>query len=131
MKPATPQTLVSFVKLASKAHSCSYNDENKAKFHRWGKAVAQLIADKMELIKGTYDIRSNQGGIACSGEITLHGESIYISMEQSCCLTEQFMFRKCKGKKDYAGMGNHWMTWQELLDIDSAVEKFIKVALNG
>jgi hypothetical protein len=93
--------------------SLSYNPEAKAKFHKLGKKVCQEIADLLKLEKGTYDIRSNQGGIAVSGEVTLHGEHIYIQLDQSVLssLKDRFMYRSCKGRKDYTGGPNRWMTW--------------------
>ena len=91
----------------------SYNDENKRKFHRIGRKVCQKIADALCLTPGTYDIRSNMGGIAVSGEVTLHAEDIYIQFS-NCSISDSFMYRKCGGRKDYCGKGNHWMTYKDL-----------------
>jgi len=125
-----PQKLIQdFVNLANRPGSCEYNDENKRKFHRWGKRILALVAEKMGLAPGTYDIRNNVGGVAVSGEIMLHGEKIYIQLAQSCVGSgTEFMFRSCNGRRDYTGKRNHWMKFSELLNIDKAVITFKAVA---
>lgn len=65
----------SFVELAS-GTVISYNDDAKRQFASKGKKVLKALAEFMGLVKGTYDIRWNPGGIAVSGDIILHGESI-------------------------------------------------------
>ena len=123
----TPKELAEFVNLSQNTN-LSYNEEGKKRFHQLGKKVLREIAKRLELIKGTYDIRSNLAGIACSGEITGHFETLYIQLSQSCMGNDfGFMFRSCKGRKDYTGSCNNWMKWHELLNLDEAVEKFKKV----
>ena len=74
--------------------------------------------------KGTFDVRSNMGGIIVSGEITLHGDKIYVQLFQSCFGPDHgFLYRKCNGRKDYVGLTNRYMKWEELLNFDRAVEK--------
>lgn len=97
----------------------SYNEENKKQFLSLGKKVAQAIAEKLGLAKGSYDIRVNPGGIAVSGEVTLHAERIYIQLGQSS-LGPKFMWRLCRGRKDYTGGPNQWMHWDSLKNFDKA-----------
>jgi hypothetical protein len=101
----------------------------KLAFHSKGRAVLRAVAKELGLQSGSYDIRSNLGGVGVSGEITLHGESIYISFSQSCC-GDVFMYRSCKGRKDCTGGANHWMQWEALYDLPAACEKF-KAVMNG
>jgi hypothetical protein len=116
------RTLINnFVKLVT-GTDLSYNVTFKALFHRQGKAICQLIADDLNLPDGSYDIRSNPGGIAVSGEITLHGENIYIQFSQSP-FSKGFMYRTCNGRKDYTGGPNKWMAWEDLKDFDNVIRK--------
>jgi hypothetical protein len=95
-------------------------------FHSEGKRILKTIANMLGLQPGTYDIRSNQGGIAVSGEVTLHGEHIYIQFYQGG-MGNQFMYRSCKGRGDYTGGDNHWMKWDDLLDLPRACKLFKEV----
>jgi hypothetical protein len=103
----------------------------KLEFHRLGKQVLRAVAKEMGLQSGSYDIRSNLGGVAVSGEVTLHGESIYIVFSQGGMGTQDFMYRKCNGRKDYTGMANHWMDYDHLADLPAACESFKTVAQRG
>ena len=126
----TRKEIRNFVALAQE--SVSYTVEPKKEFHRQGKRMLRRIAKLMGLAPGTYDIRSNMGGIAVSGEATLHGERIYIQLAQSCCGTDMgFMYRRCSGRTDYCGHTNHWMNWNTLLDEDKSIAAFLWVMLNG
>jgi hypothetical protein len=113
-----------FVKAAKV--SVSYDADRKAAFLGGARLVARRIAKALKLPKGTYEIRTNPAGIAVSGDVTLHADGIYISLEQSCMGDHRFMFRACNGQRDYGGGANQWMYWDELLDFDKAVERFRK-----
>ena len=63
------------------------------------------------------------GGIAVSGEVTLHGEHIYIQLSQGS-FYKMFMYRHCNGRKDYSGGVNRWKDFSDLNDLDKAVEYF-------
>jgi hypothetical protein len=120
----------SFIKLATDRPIAQYSEEGcvlKHNFHRAAKLLLQKIARKMELPKGSYEIRTNLGGIAVCGETTLHGENIYIQFGQSHN-QDYFMFRHCKGRKDYTGGANNWMKWDMLKNLDAACAVFNKVA---
>lgn len=100
-----------------------YNENAKKEFHRLGKLVARKIAKDLGLVKGTYSISSNMGGIAVSGEITLHAQDIYIQFSQNTFLN-LFMYRYCNGPKDFTGGINRWMHWKQLLDYSLAISMF-------
>lgn len=98
--------------------NCSYNAAQKQKFHRQGRAALKMLADHLGLRAGEYDIRSNQGGIAVSGEITLHSETLYVQLAQSCLgHNAGSMWRACDGRKDYCGKVNRWAAWEHLNDL--------------
>lgn len=106
-----------------------YNEGRKEVFHRNGKRILKEIATRLGLPNKSYDIRSNKGGIAVSGEVTLHGENIYISFAQHGTGSNSmgFMYRSCKGRKDFTGGANNWMKWRELMDLDIACDRFKRV----
>ena len=101
----------------------SYNAENKARFHKLGKKFLGQVAKALNLPLGTYDIRSNMGGIAVSGEITLHTDTLYVQLSKGS-ITNRFFYRSCKGRKDYTGGSNQWMDWNQLLNFNETVELF-------
>lgn len=113
--------------------SVEYDHFAKEKFHSLGKRVMKEIAKRLELDPGTYDVRSNKGGIAVSGEVTLHGEDIHVWMQQSCVGPEQtiIIFRRCNGRKDYTGETNNTRDAEELAHIDNLVDQIQNVRQRG
>ena len=115
-----------FVALAN--GKLSYESSNKLAFHQKGRRILSAVAELLGLKKGEYEIRSNKGGIAVSGEITLHADWIYIQLSQSVLgPSHGFLYRTCKGQKDYTGGQNHFMKFEELLDLPSAAAKFARL----
>jgi hypothetical protein len=100
----------------------SYSETNKAKFKSSAMAVLREIRERLNI---EADIRWNAGGIAVSGDAILHGDNIYINLSESVLGWEfGFMYRGCANRKDYRGYTNHWMKWDELLDLETACHKF-------
>ena len=97
----------------------SYNAEGKEAFHKEGKRVLRLLVKELGLKKGEYEIRSNQGGIAVSGEVTLHADHWYIQVAQPCCQGGPVLWRLCQSQKDYTGMSNNYATALALEDVKS------------
>ena len=54
--------------------SCAYNDDQKRAFHATGRKRLKSLAAALGFEPGSYDLRSNLGGIAVSGEVTMHHE---------------------------------------------------------
>ena len=119
MKPS-PAYLVRLATLGSM--DLGYSDL-KPEFHTKARRVLRYVAEQLGYKKGEFSIRSNMGGIAVSGETVLHADDIYIYMDTGY-MARQFMYRSCKGQKDYTGGTNHWMDWKDIRDIDKAIEKF-------
>ena len=115
--------------------SLSYNEEGKETFHRLGRNVLKIVAFGMQLAPGSYEIRSNKGGIAVSGEVTLHGEHIYIQLGDGIDFGgagKRFMYRYCKHNRDYTGGINRWMSYTKLwLDFEGMVREFKLTERNG
>ena len=89
--------------------SVAYDVEAKRLFHSRAKSQLRRIATALGLEPGSYDLRSNQAGIAVSGEITLHGDHLYVQVSQSAMgYHSGVLFRTCKGRKDYVGGPNNF-----------------------
>lgn len=107
-----------------------YNPEAKRAFHRNGRRQIQALAYALGLRPGSYDIRSNQGGIAVSGEVTLHADNLYVQLSQSCLTTlPGILFRSCQGRKDYTGGPNKFAN-ANLLNEPEALAKVITKAFD-
>lgn len=92
-----------------------YGRSVKGEFLKTARAFLKRYArEVLKLDPSTYDLRVNHGGIAVSGEVTLHSENLYISIEAGC-FEGRFMWRTCTGRKDYTGGINQWTTASALV----------------
>ena len=83
---------------------CAYNDAQKRSFHATGRKRLKALAAALGLEAGAYDVRSNLGGIAVSGEATLHGQNLYVQICQPATGHDSgILIRTCEGRKDYTG----------------------------
>lgn len=90
---------------------------NKTLFHRRGKALLKQIAYDLGFTEGSYDLRSNKGGIAVSGEVTLHSDDLYVQFADSAFGSElQILYRRCQHRRDYTGGQNHFLPYRALSD---------------
>jgi hypothetical protein len=96
---------------------CSYNDVAKRGFHRVAAKYLQRLKRELSDIYGEGTLRHNQGGIAVSGEITLHLEHLYVQVSQPWGGNGNIvMFRRCEGPKDYTGGQNNFASTAWLVD---------------
>lgn len=94
-----------------------YDDVLKRELHREGRRALKALADALGLSAGSYEIRSNLAGPACTGEVTLHGEAIYVQVDGNCMGPGfEVLYRRCKGRKDYCGEINHFAPARALAD---------------
>jgi len=96
-------------KFAAKfTRSVAYTVEEKNAFHRDGMKLLKSLAKDCGI---EADFRSNKGGIAVSGEITMHGDTVYVQLYQPSYGPSDFQFlvRSCQGRKDYTGATNHFV----------------------
>lgn len=103
--------------------SASYEEFMKAKFKREAMKYLRALATELKLEPGTFDVRFNAGGIAVSGDATLHHEKFYFTIGEV-----GVMWRTCKGRKDYVGGANRWAIGfgEETKDAD-LVEQILRV----
>ena len=87
----------------------TYDAEAKTAFHREAKSSLRALARELGLGPEDYDLRSNYGGVAVSGEITLHSDQAYVQISLGCMgQGREVMYRRCSGRSDYSGDRNHY-----------------------
>ena len=87
----------------------AYDDAAKRRFHGRARSQLRQLAAALRLAVGSYDLRSNWGGIAVSGEITLHSDRLYVQVSQSVMGHDTgILYRTCNGRKDYVGGPNNF-----------------------
>jgi hypothetical protein len=87
----------------------AYDDDAKRLFHRHARRQLRLLADALGLAPGSFDLRNNRGGIAVSGEVTLHAERLYVQVSQPATGADSgILFRSCDGRRDYVGGVNNF-----------------------
>jgi hypothetical protein len=88
---------------------CAYDDDQKRRFHREAKKRLKALAAELGFKFQDYDLRTNAGGIAVSGEITLHEARLYVQVCQPATGWDSgILIRGCEGRKDYTGGPNHF-----------------------
>lgn len=100
-----------------------YNESEKNVFHQKSKQYLKELVQILGLKNGEYQIRCNKAGIACLGEVILHTNNLYVQLGGSFC-REDFMYRTCKGQKDYTGGTNRYMRYEELYDMNKVASIF-------
>jgi hypothetical protein len=89
--------------------SVAYNGAAKVLFHDSAKRQLRQLARALGLLPDGFDLRSNEAGIAISGEITLHADHLYVQVSQPVTGGDTgVLFRTCKGRKDYVGGPNNF-----------------------
>lgn len=107
----------------------AYNDSAKREFLRVGRQMAIRMAAMMGLNEDQYEVRVNKGGVAVSGEVTLHTDTHYIQFSQYTGILEKgFLVRSCKGRKDYVGGRNHFVKWEDLRDLVKVCEFILSLS---
>lgn len=108
--------------LPAKMAAAPYDAAAKRRWLSTARSFAKALATQLELPKGSYEVRTNKGGIAVPGEVTLHGENLYVCIGTSMPGGELVGFaRSCNGRKDYSGGVNRWlsarMTWDQWVQV--------------
>jgi len=103
-----------------------HNELAKQRFHRQSAKVLRELARHLGYKAGDFDLRHNRAGIAVSGEIILHSDTLYVQLSQSAMGPAWgFMWRTCKGRRDYTGGTNQWMPWDRLYDLASVSQTML------
>lgn len=109
---------------------CYCDHSVKDRFHKLAKKALRWLAK--ELGEQNFEVRSNKAGIACSGEITLHSDKIYIQVYQPAVKAKglEVLFRAVESNRDYVGGRNNFVSLSEVVD---NTQKFINnvVSIKG
>lgn len=92
----------------------SYDADAKRLFHSAAATMLRRLKTELSGLYGEGGIRHNQGGIAVSGEVTLHLEKLYVQVSQPFASRNGVMFRSCDGLKDYTGGPNNFTDFETL-----------------
>lgn len=104
--------------------SASYDADQKQLFHRHARARLKALAQELKFPSGSFDLRSNAGGLAVSGEITLHHDTVYIQVCQPATGWDSgIMIRTCKGRRDYTGGANNFVPLRMLDDLPTLADR--------
>lgn len=117
-------------KLDRLSANASYNPEGKEAFRKEAMRLLRAFAKKgLGLDTNARDLRFNEGGIAVSGEATLHTEFVYIQISgplytgRGACI----LVRACKDRNDYSGMQNNYVTADVLYDVARMKSEVIRI----
>ena len=106
----------------------SYDPEAKRLFHTHARRQLLALAKALGLADDDYDLRSNEAGIAVSGEITLHADRLYVQVSQSAMGYDSgVLFRSCRDRRDYTGGVNNFASL-DLLHRPDELARRIKLA---
>ena len=99
--------------------NCAYNEAHKKTFHATVQSRLRILAIiELQLDPSTFDVRSNKGGVAVSGEITLHHDRVYVQVSQPFGGSEMgILIRTCNGRRDYTGGHNNFASLTLLNDL--------------
>ena len=87
----------------------AYDPEAKRQFHAEARRQLLKLAAVLGLGPSAFDLRSNAGGIAVSGEITLHADCLYVQVSQPATGNDTgILYRSCDGRRDYIGGVNNF-----------------------
>jgi hypothetical protein len=87
----------------------AYDAEAKRRFHQHARAQLLALAETLGFAPDEYDLRRNEGGIAVSGEATLHAARLYVQVSQPATRADTgILFRSCEGRRDYTGGRNNF-----------------------
>jgi antirestriction protein ArdC len=109
----------------------AYDPQAKRRFHLRARRQLRELAAVLGLQSGDYDLRSNQGGIAVSGEVTLHTDHLYVQVSQSVLGDTGILYRHCQGRRDFTGGHNNFAPLDLLNDPDELTRRIRHACLMG
>ena len=101
------------------SHHFGYNHELKDQFLREARNFLSRLALHLGLAPGSFEIRTNRGGIAAAGEVSLHHDRFVICLDGGIDFrgARSFYWRTCQNRRDYTlstGGANRWVSFQQL-----------------
>lgn len=92
---------------------CGYDEANKKEYKRLSLKLLRGLSRELGLERCDVDIRFNPGGIAVSGDATLHADRLYVTLNMDG-MGLGILVRTCKHRRDYAGGPNNWFSLERL-----------------
>ena len=103
---------------------CAYDAAHKRSFHAAARGRLRKLADLLGWPKDSYDLRCNPGGVAVSGEVTLHSEGAYVQVSQSFLGPDcGILVRACRGRRDFTGGMNTFAPLDLLDDLPALADR--------
>ena len=97
----------------------AYDAPAKKLFHSDGRKAMKRLAEALGLARDSYDVRSNHGGIAVSGDVMLQGAELHVRLSLGCMGPgQEVLFRRVAGRHDHIGDRNHWASAHEFVQPD-------------
>jgi len=110
---------------------CAYDEAQKQRFHAAARARLRGLTAALGFPPSSYDLRSNRGGIAVSGEVTLHHERVYVQVSQPFGgFDSGILIRTCHGRREYTGGRNHFAPLCLLDDLPELARR-VGAVMNG
>ena len=97
-------------KMISLSGKCGYNEACKNTFK---KLSMKLLRDVDNILGTKGKVSFNAGGIAVSGDASLHSDTIHLFFNADGCGLG-ICGRTCKGQSDYQGGANRWFSFDQL-----------------
>jgi hypothetical protein len=89
----------------------AYDAAGKRAFHSRARSQLRRLAAALGLEPGSFDLRSNHGGIAVSGEAVPHTDRLYVQVCRPATGHDSgILFRACKGRNDDVGGPNNFVS---------------------
>lgn len=111
---------------------CAYDDEQKGLFLATARRRLKSLAATLGFTPESFDLRANRGGIAVSGEITMHHEQLYVQVCRPATRADTgILIRTCRGRKDYTGGRNHFASLSLLDDLPALASRCRAVLQEG
>jgi hypothetical protein len=110
-------TKAEIAKLVALDGKCGYNETNKAEFRKLSTKLLRALAANVG-----GKVSYNAAGIACSGDASLHSETLHVFFNADSGMG--LCGRTCKGASDYQGGPNRWFPFSRLSEtgVDGLVE---------
>jgi hypothetical protein len=109
----------------------AYDAAGKRLFHTRARSQLRRLAVALGLEPGSYNLRSNYGGMAVSGEAILHTDRLYVQVSQPVTGHDSgILFRTCTGRNDYVGGPNNFASL-DLLNRPDELSRRIREACHA
>jgi len=109
-------------------YSYCYDDQKKKAAHAKLRTQLRKVARALGVTLERGMLHTNPGGIAVWGETTLHTNDLYIQADPS---RDGVLVRTCKGRTDYTGGRNCYVSLAHLMRDPAEFAKLARAAVDG